>query len=223
MTISYTRKHIEGVPRVCLMLRIFDLNGVGADLGERVQHPLPAFIWNVEERDRMRRLGEHPGEDAAHVIEIRRFRLRRAYGGQAQNDPTVPGTAGSSAEAAPTWNRPSGHGRDRRLDRAGIGVDAADDVAVLVEREEELAAAAIDLEDTRAGTDIKGLGDVLRRVLSDRKATAKLAHYLSSEAMLMVAVSIATDATFVPAGTRNGNVHLYSGTEPGSMIDTDVL
>ena len=46
---------------------------------------------------------------------------------------------------------------------------------------------------------------------------------LSSEATLIVAVSIATEATFVPVGTRNGKAHLYSGTEPGSMIDTDVL
>ena len=53
------------------------------------------------------------------------------------------------------------HGRDRLLDRVRIAVDAADDVAVLVEREEKLAAAAIDFEDTRAGTDIEGLGDVL--------------------------------------------------------------
>jgi hypothetical protein len=35
----------------------------GADLGERVQHPLAAFVGNVDERDRMRRLGEHPRED----------------------------------------------------------------------------------------------------------------------------------------------------------------
>ena len=36
-------------------------------------------------------------------------------------------------------------------------------------------------------------------------------------------VSIWTEAILVPAGTRNGNEHWYSGCEPGSMIATDVL
>ena len=116
------------------------------------------------------------------------------------------------------------HRRHRVLDPAGIGVDAADDVAVGVEREEKLAAAAIDFEDLRAGTDIKGLGHVLRERNQSAFAKAMAGQdYLSSEAMLIVAVSIATEATFVPIGTRNGNPHLYSGCEPASMIDTDVL
>ena len=77
-----------------------------------------------------------------------------------------------------------------------------------MEREEKIAAAAVDFEDTRAGTDIKGLGHVLR----ERNVRTNL---LVERARLIVAVSIATEATLVPAGTRNGNAHLYSGTEPG--------
>ena len=96
---------------------------------------------------------------------------------------------------------------------SGIGVDAADDVAVQVQRVEELAAAAVDFEDPRAGADIKGLGDVLRQIPPGscygppprELRRGRLLHYLSRAAMLIVAVSIATDATFVPSGTRNGN------------------
>ena len=83
---SDTRKHIEPVRLTSAFDRlrptfaqgIFNLDGAGADLGERVQHPLPAFIGHVEERDRMRCLGEHPGEDAARVIEVGRSGERSA-------------------------------------------------------------------------------------------------------------------------------------------------
>lgn len=102
----------------------------------------------------------------------------------------------------------------RGLDRSVIRVAAADDVAVIVEGDEQVANAAVHLEDTRAGTDVERLG----QVFSEGEAGL----YLSNAVTLMTAVSMATDATFVPAGTRNGNEHWYSGFEPGSTKATDV-
>jgi hypothetical protein len=53
------------------------------------------------------------------------------------------------------------HYLQRGCDRGWIGIDAADDVVVLVEGIQEGAVAAVDFEDTRAGTDVEGLGNVL--------------------------------------------------------------
>ena len=104
--------------------------------------------------------------------------------------------------------------------RIRITVDAADDVAVVVEWEKKSAVAAVDFEHASTGTDVKRLGDIFRKGEKRHPLTVP---YLLSAAKSSVAVSIAIETTFVPAGTRNGNAHLYSGSEPGSMIATEVL
>ena len=118
----------------------------------------------------------------------------------------------------PTWKRPSGHRRDRLLDRAGIAVDAADDVAVGVEGEEELAVAAVDLEDTRAGTDVEGLGDVLRE-------SVPMQRYLFVERGDVDRGGVDRDRGDLRAqwGRGTGTRTCIPAFEPGSMIDTEVL
>ena len=51
------------------------------------------------------------------------------------------------------------------LNRRGLDIDAAHDVTILVKGQQERAVAAIDLEHTRAGTDIERLGDVLSELV----------------------------------------------------------
>ena len=63
----------------------------------------------------------------------------------------------------------------------------------------EFRSGARDDASGAAGADVERLGDVLSEV--------EAGFYFSSAVTLMTAVSIDTDESFVPAGTRNGNAH----------------
>ena len=133
---------------------------------------------------------------------------------------TSQGTPGSSAAGYSDLEDSIRHRRAGLRNRIRIAVDAADDVAVVMEWEKKGAVAAVDFEHAGTGTDVKRLGDIFGK---GEKRHPLTVHYLLSAAKSSVAVSIATETTLVPAGTRNGNEHLYSGSEPGSMIATEVL
>ncbi len=220
MMFSDTREHIEDV-FLRRELRLFHLDRVRADFRERTQHPLPSLFRYIEDGDRVRRLGEHPGEQSAHLVG-----LRRGHSGDVRlsaertTDHHVPGHAGIERRSYSDIEDPIRHRRARLRNRIPIAVDAADDVAVVVEWEKKGAVAAVDFEDAGTGTDVKRFGDIFGK---GEKRHPLTVHYLLSAAKSSVAVSIATETTLVPAGTRNGNEHLYSGSEPGSMIATEVL
>ena len=93
-----------------------------------------------------------------------------ASAGQRSADDDVPRHAGIERRCHRDLEHAVRHGGNRFLDRLRIAVAAADDVAVLVERQEKLTAAAVDFEDTRVGTDIKGLGYVLRELQQSTSA-----------------------------------------------------
>ena len=95
--------------------------------------------------------------------------------------------------------RTVGHTGPCRFDRRLARVAATDDVAVLGKRQQQFAATTVHVKDTGAGADVERLGDVLSEV--------EAGFYFSSAVTLMTAVSIDTDESFVPAGTRNGNAH----------------
>ena len=147
---SDTRKHME---RRCVSRGCFKLDGVGADFGQRVQHPLTPIFGNIQEGDGVGRLRKHAREHAAHVV---RFGPAR----KGSTDDDVPRHRGIEGRRRRYLETPIRHLCTRRCNVFEIRVGAADDVAVFVKGNEQLAAPAIDFEDTRAGTYIEDFGNV---------------------------------------------------------------
>lgn len=192
-------------------LRGLDLDCRDADFSEGPQDPplIVAIFRNVQQRDRVRGLCGHAGKDPAGIVDVRE-RAECAAHDHLPWDSRV-----ELGEEAGTESSVR-HGPPCLGNQRGIGIQPTDDIAVVVEGNEKLAGATSNLEELGARADIQGFSNVLSEF---RQA----GYFLSSDAMSMVAVSICTEPTFVPAGTRKGNEHLYSGCEPGSMMATDVL
>ncbi len=91
----------------------------------------------------MRRLRKHPRKNAAQVIQIRGAGEGPAHDHVPRNGRIERGSGGE-------LKQPAGHRGKRLGDSGGIEIGAADDVAIPVEGEEELAATAVNLEDARA-------------------------------------------------------------------------